>query len=292
MATVSHRLEYIATRALSGIARLLGPRGSALAARLLGRIAYHLVASRRRIAQNNLRDTIAADWPAEKVDAVVRGVFANIAQTLFEIARFPRIGPERTARLVAPRDMAVFDEVSQSESGAIWVTAHFGNWELLGYWASFKGYSIDYLVGRQHNRLIDDLLNDMRRSMGVGVIPVDDALRGVLKALRDGRFVAIASDQHAAAGSLVMDFLGKRASIARGPAMFAVKANCPVVPVLVRRERYDRHVVMIGDPIYPPQSGDRDTDVQAVTRAWCDYFEQAIRQYPEQWAWTHRRWKV
>ncbi len=291
MATLSHRLEYILTRSLMTPAQMLGPKSSALLARLLGRLSYHLLASRREIAKQNLRSTIAADWPDEKVDAVVRGVFNTIAQTLFEVARFPRIGPSGTARLVAPRDMTIFEQLGRG-GGAVWVSAHFGNWELLGCWANSQGYPTDFLIGRQHNQLVDNLLNDMRRSMGVGIIPIDDAPRGVLKSLRAGKFVAIAADQHAPAGSLVMDFLGRKASIARGPAMFAIKANCPLVPVMLRRERYDRHVVMVGDPIYPPKSGDRDADVRTVTRAWCDFLETAIRQYPDQWAWTHRRWKV
>ena len=274
------------------VAQWLGPRTSSLIARALGRVAYYIVPSRREIAKANLRATIGRDWSEEEISTVTRGVFSTIAQTLFEVARFPRIGPTGTVRFVAPRDMSIFEQLGHLDTGAIWVSAHFGNWELLGSWAHAQGYPCDFLIGRQHNPLVDKLLNDMRASMGVGIIPVEDALRGVLKSLRAGRNVAIAADQHAAAGSLVMDFLGRRASIARGPAIFAVKAGCPVVPVLMRRERYDRHVVMVGDPIYPPDSGDRDEDVRIITRRWCDFMEESIRQYPMQWAWTHRRWKV
>jgi KDO2-lipid IV(A) lauroyltransferase len=80
--------------------------------------------------------------------------------------------------------------------------------------------------------------------------------------------------------------------MAKGPALFAVRCGSPILPFLLRRERYDRHVIMAGDPIYPPESGDLEADILAMTEAYTRFFEDGIREYPDQWMWTHRRWKV
>ena len=64
------------------------------------------------------------------------------------------------------------------------------------------------------------------------------------------------------------------------------------MPFLIRRERYDRHVVMAGTPIYPPHSGDDEKDIEEMTIAYTKFFENGIREYPDQWMWTHRRWKL
>ncbi|MBI5265795.1 MAG: lipid A biosynthesis acyltransferase, partial [candidate division Zixibacteria bacterium] len=62
--------------------------------------------------------------------------------------------------------------------------------------------------------------------------------------------------------------------------------------MLLRRERYDRHVVMAGPAIYPPNSGDEEKDIVFMTEAYTRFFEECIRKYPDQWLWTHRRWKL
>jgi KDO2-lipid IV(A) lauroyltransferase len=61
---------------------------------------------------------------------------------------------------------------------------------------------------------------------------------------------------------------------------------------VLRRERYDRHVVLAGPAIYPPNSGDEEKDIALMTRAYTGFFEESIRKYPDQWLWTHRRWKL
>jgi KDO2-lipid IV(A) lauroyltransferase len=60
----------------------------------------------------------------------------------------------------------------------------------------------------------------------------------------------------------------------------------------LRREQYDRHVLMPGEPIYPPNSGDEEKDIESMTVKYAAFLEAGIRQYPDQWMWTHRRWKL
>jgi KDO2-lipid IV(A) lauroyltransferase len=88
-----------------------------------------------------------------------------------------------------------------------------------------------------------------------------------------------------------MDFFGRPASIARGPALFAIRCGCPVIPLLLRRERHDRHVLIAGELIYPPKSGDEEADVRSMTARYVKFIEENIRRYPDQWLWTHNRWK-
>jgi KDO2-lipid IV(A) lauroyltransferase len=49
---------------------------------------------------------------------------------------------------------------------------------------------------------------------------------------------------------------------------------------------------MLGEPIHPPETGDTERDVRTVTQAYTSFFEACIRRYPDQWLWTHRRWKI
>jgi KDO2-lipid IV(A) lauroyltransferase len=151
---------------------------------------------------------------------------------------------------------------------------------------------MDFLIGTQHNAKVDDLLVGFRKAMGVGVIRLSTSARSVFKALKQNRVTGLVADQHASSGGVVTEFFGRPAATPRGPALFAIRANCPLLPMLIRRERYDRHVVIKGEPIYPPHSGDEEADIRQMTTAYTKFFEKSIRQYPDQWLWTHRRWKL
>jgi hypothetical protein len=90
-----------------------------------------------------------------------------------------------------------FRSIKDSGKGAVLVTGHFGSWELMGAYLSRRGWPIDYLVGEQHNLLVNKLMNDHRRIFNIGLIEMGVAARGVIKAVKQGRMVCMLSDQDA-----------------------------------------------------------------------------------------------
>jgi KDO2-lipid IV(A) lauroyltransferase len=292
MARLSHYLEYLAAGAGTGLARLMSARTADAFGAALGSAAHAILASRRHIAFDNLKLALGDSLTDDEIKAVTRRVFRNIGRTVVEFARFRRIRPDGVRKIVVGTGEHHFERVLKEGKGAVLVTGHFGNWELLGSWVSTLGYPVDLLVGTQHNVKVDRMLIGFRQEMGVGIIPLKTALKGVFKALRAGRMVALVADQHDPTGGLVIDFFGRKAATPRGPAAFAVRAGCPILTAVLRRERYDRHVVLFGEPIYPPHSGDDEADIRDMTLAYTRFFEDSIRRYPDQWMWTHRRWKL
>lgn len=274
------------------LARSLSASNADRLGRSLGAGAYRVLGSRRVIAADNLHRALDPAINGGEIDGIVRSVFENIGRTVIELARIDLATPQQVLRVVEPIKTDLPAKLLEQKSGALWITAHFGNWELLAYWACAAGYPLDIIMGEQHNPRINELLIELRKATGVGVISTKGALRQVLKSLHGGRWVAMAADQHAPAGNLILDFFGRKASVARGPAMFAIKADVPMVPVLLRRKSYDRHQVLFGDPVYPLKSGDIEQDVTVMTETYLRFLERMITRFPDQWAWTHRRWKV
>jgi Kdo2-lipid IVA lauroyltransferase/acyltransferase len=292
MATLAHNLEYLATAAGSGLAKLLPAPVADFAAARLGGVAYRLVKSRRKIAITNLERAYGDALTPEEREEIVHRVFQNIGRTLFEFARFRRIKLDGIRRLVTGPGQDVLKKVYEEGKGGIIVTAHFGNWEILGAWVAACGYPMDFLTGTQHNEKVNDLLNSFRSEMQVGIISLATSARQVFKALKANRFTGLVSDQHSASGGIVLDFMGRPASTPKGPALFSIRSGAPLLPFLLRRERWDKHVLIQGEPIYPPSSGDEEADIREMTRRYTAFFEAEIRKYPDQWMWTHRRWKV
>ena len=291
MAKLSHEIEYLATLLGVKLAQAM-PAGLADSfGATLGSLVHFALASRRRITHDNLVRALGESLSDTERKLVVKNVFRNTGRTLIEFARLGRLVKGGLDDLIVDDGLNHLERVHTEGRGGIVVTAHFGSFELFGAWVGTRGYPMDFLTGVQHNQKVNNLLNGFRREIGVGLISIDRTLRPVFKALRSNRLIGLIADQHAPSG-VVVGFFGRPAATPKGPAAFAVKAKAPILPFVMRRERHDRHVVMAGDPIYPPGSGDDEQDIIAMTSAYTRFFEDCIRKYPDQWLWTHRRWKV
>lgn len=293
MAKLKHDIEYFFTRIAVELANMLTAKAADRFAVALGTGAYHLLRSRRRIAVDNIKRALPGRFSDDEIDGIIRKVFQNIAQSMIEFARFRRLKRDGVRRIVVSNGQDNIRKAIERGKGGLFVTAHFGNWELMGAWGATLGYEMDFLTGVQHNEKVNDLFNQFRREMDVGIIPASSStLRSVFKALKANHIVGLVADQHSPSKEIVMDFFGRTASHVKGPALFAVRTGCVVLPYMLLRERYDRHVVIPGEPIYPPDSGDEEKDIETITAAYLKFFEEVITRYPDHWMWTHRRWKL
>jgi len=292
MAKVSHQLEYAATICGVKLAQALSPKMADKLGAGLGSLAHTVLTSRRRIANENLRRAFGNELSDEQRAVVVKNVFRNAGRTMIEFARFRVLRQDGLRAIVEGPGLPELEEARSRGNGAIIVSAHFGNWEMMGAWIATQGFPMDFLIGTQHNLKVDQLLVEFREAMGVGIIRLSTSARSVFKTLKANRITGLVSDQHASSGGVTLPFFGRPAATPKGPALFAIRANSMLLPCVLRRKRHDHHVVMKGPAIYPPNSGNEEEDIRQMTAAYTKFFEDAIRQYPDQWLWTHRRWKL
>lgn len=292
MTKISHGLEYTGVYTLSRLVQIVPGRLADWLAIALGNLAYLLMTKRREVALDNLRCAFGDEKGKRELAKITRKVFVNIARTLVEFARQPVLKKERILEMIDAEGVEYLERIRSDGKGAMLVAGHFGNWELLGGWIAALGYPVDFLVGQQHNQKVDELMNSFRRALGVGIIPIGISSRHVIKSLRANRMVAVVNDQHSATGSVVVNFFGRPAASHKGPAAFAVKMDCSMITGALLRVRYGRHHAIVLPPIYPPKTGDEEKDILLMTQQFTDSLEAFIRQYPEQWMWTHRRWKL
>ena len=177
-------------------------------------------------------------------------------------------------------------EELNSLNGGILLTAHIGNWELLGGWFSrVSGGRLSVVAKPMRNRKVDNLINRIRTQLGVKVIPTGKPVE-ILKDLKKGKFVAILLDQRPTEKEgVLLNFLGRKTYVNKGVAVLSVKTGKPVIPAFcyVEGERYSFEVHR---PIYP-----EGRTVEELTSIYSSWIEKAVIKRPEQWFWIHRRWK-
>jgi KDO2-lipid IV(A) lauroyltransferase len=246
----------------------------------------------RRVAYRNLSMALPELDAARRAE-MVDGVFRSIARVLVTFAKFPEIRRDAAGRhglekWIRCEGAEYVEEALRQGRGVLFATAHLGNWELSAYAYALLAAPMHVVVRPLDNPPIDALVERRRALSGNRIIGKGDYARSILKALGANQAVGILVDQNSSADAGVfVDFFGVKACAAVGFARLAAHSGAAVIPgFAVWEEAERRYVLRFRPPV--AISGDPARDTELVQRQ----LEEAIRQYPDQWLWIHRRWKT
>ena len=263
------------------------PRGLRDAlARALGRVAWWL-RIRRRIALDNLAHAFPEKSESERA-RIARAAYGNMALAAIESVCSDLLSEaelERTVRAIPGTGWASMEPLLMGAGPVLIVSAHFGSWELLAEVMARRGAKFSAVVrplaGAFNARVVAS-----RHGSGYQLILQRGAMQGILAALKQGRAVVQLIDQSLAAKhGVFVPFFGRLASTTPSVSLAALRTGAPVFVALAAREGSDLKMSVEG-PIAVPSTGDREADLLTAI------IERKIREYPEQWLWLHRRWKV
>ena len=259
----------------------------------LGCFFYLALKKRRRIALENLQIAFGDEMSADERAQICRESFRQIGKTAIEFLRFPKLTFENIWDEVTVEGKEHLIGALNQGQGAIVFLPHFGNWELLalvyGALIPDRAKAIAFPLKNRH---LNALVSQYRERLSLKLITRRQAVRETLRALKGGYAVGFFADQNAGREGVFVDFFGKPASAVRGPATLALKTGAPLLLSMDIRQSDDRHHVIITPAIDLEISGNLEQDVQTNTAHILKILETYIRQYPDQWLWTHNRWKT
>ncbi len=268
------------------------PYGAALRlGDIIAFLGFSVFRIRRKVTLDNLRNSFRDKYSESDYRKIGLRAYRNFSCSMIEYSLFPKFKKKGFDNLVSVEGEENFRLALENGRGAVLITGHFGSWELMGAYLANRGWPIDYLVGEQHNLLVNNLMNGYRAMFGIGLIELGVAAKGVFKAVRHGRMVAMLSDQDAGRDGVMVNFLGRPASTPKGPAAFALKTGAPqICGFIIRRGR--THRIVLEKDIGFHKTGDKEKDIRDLTQAYTSLLEKYIIEYPDHWFWPHRRWKT
>jgi KDO2-lipid IV(A) lauroyltransferase len=290
--TLQHRVEYAFILLFEKIVCALPLQQALRLGRAMGFIAFSVFHIRRKTALGQLRMVFGNEYSERELRKIAFRTYGNFGMMVVEFSRFPVLSSGKVRSLVEIEGADLLDLALKEGKGAILVGGHFGNWELMGAALRAAGYPVNFLVGRQHNHLVDGRMNRYRQMMNIGIISRGMALRGVIHALRKNEFVAMLSDQDARKQGIFVEFLGRKASTAQGAALFARKVGSPIIVGTIFRQYGGTHRIVMEKVPLPPPTGDKEDDIRIATQLFSDIIARSIRSHPDHWFWMHRRWKT
>ncbi|HKF30020.1 MAG TPA: lysophospholipid acyltransferase family protein [Candidatus Binataceae bacterium] len=262
---------------------------------LFGNLAYRLDRRHVRIGLKNLEIAFPEKSEHER-RRILRESYLNLGRSGAEYVRLAGFFYRRLKRRVAYQGLAHFARALRSTpgTGALVLTAHFGNFELLLAAHALHGYQISLVHHTQRFLAGDALMTFVRERAGVDIIRKHSAARAVLRSLKDGDLVGIPYDQNAKRSEAVfVPFFGEPAATAGAVTRLAMISGASVVPVfLVRQPDRRHHRIVISEAISVQRTGDTEADVLENSRRFVKAVEAAVRAHPEQFLWTHRRYRT
>jgi KDO2-lipid IV(A) lauroyltransferase len=177
--------------------------------------------------------------------------------------------------------------------GVIFIMMHYGDWELQGPAFGFREIPLTVIAKRMRNPALERIFVRLRSQWGHRVVAGPYAMLRVLKTLKRGGCAAILIDQHVGlrAGGTWCDFFGLPVLTNSTIGQLELRSGAAIVtsiahPLQDGRIRIDCHELS-----YRP-SGDDTADVQTISQQCLSFCEAVIRDQPEHWLWSYKRWKA
>ncbi len=274
--------------ALSGLLRLFPVSWVSGAGGILFRVVGPLT-SLHRLAERNIRLAFP-ELDAEESHRLLSAQWDNLGRTLFEFPLTHRITPATGRVEVVGAEH--FHVLAASGEGAVLVSGHFANWEVMAAAIVSTGLRCRVTYRAANNPWFDRRIIETRARYGVELFAPKGGGEGgreVLDTLKGGEAVAFLNDQKFNTG-VEAPFFGRPVRTAGGPTRLALRFGRRLHPMSVKRLPKARFRVTIHDPIVLEATGDRERDLQAGVAQLNAFVEARIREAPSEWFWVHKRW--
>lgn len=259
----------------------------------LARFAYFASAKRRSVIHANLKICFPKLTNKEKKKIGIHS-YQNL---LYGIAGFiKREGQSREQILknIHFENREILDKLLKEDKKVILITAHFGTWEILPS-AIALGFDIPLsTVGRElDSKVMQKYLKKGREQVGVELINKRGALKGMIKAMGQGRILGLLVDQSIPASlSVDVELFEKRVTQTPSVSILARKFNAKIVPIYITSKDFKQHTITCYPPIMIDENLSKEEEIKRLNQAQADILEQVIKERPDEWFWSHKRFKV
>ena len=290
--TIADWLGYIALRIAVIFLSLFNIETNLRFACFLGRLLWKYYHRGRLRAIENLR----ASFPEKDetwITQTGKRSFENLAMLAVDVLFTPRIVRKSNWRLYSRFKNAEHAKwLLQEKKGLIMTTAHYGNFEVIGYMMGLFGFSIYSVARPLDNKFISGYLYRVRQQAGQIIIDKKGAAEQMSKILSTGAALGFIADQDAGKKGIFVDFFGRKASTYKSIGLLAMSCNLPIVVGYSRRiDNRFLFEVSMNRIIMPEEWQEKNDPLLWITSEFTKAIEKFIREDPTQYWWIHRRWK-
>jgi KDO2-lipid IV(A) lauroyltransferase len=291
------RSAYYAYRAGAELARVVPEPVALPFTRAASAVAPALLAQRRRQVERNLRRIHGPGFGGRELHQAVAATFDSYGRYFYELFMLPtRSRGWIDEHFHCNGIEHIRDAVAQG-NGAVVALPHLGNWDFAGAWLAGQGFAVTVVAEPVEPPELFEWFVGTRAQLGMRVIPLSPTAGAeVLRALHDGEVVCLLCDRDLTGDGAEVEFFGERTTLPVGPAMAALRAGSPIIPVGCYFRPGGRQEAFVEPPLEARRTvvdgakAPLRDDIARITQALAGRFEALIRAEPTHWHLLQPNW--
>ncbi len=260
-----------------------------LVADLMYFFMYYALKYRRKVVYNNLENSFP-EKSRKEIKIIARAFYRNLSDILVESVKGYSMSQESFSKRYKIENFEFVEQYLKKEKTVIALASHYGNWEWgIEAVAPVFQQKVVALYKPLSNKYIDKYLKEKRKTGGMYLVPIWETREAFEEAVENPTLFIMAADQNPGKVSkaIWVHFLNRETACIHGPESYARRYNTPLVYFDVQRIKRGYYILRIRDLYDNPSQ----TETGFVTGLYMQTLEKIIQNKPENWLWSHKRWK-
>ena len=286
MKVIKYFLEFFFISIFFFIFKIIGYKNASNLGEKIGKTFGPLFRSSLKVKKNLENSNIGNS--NEERERIVKNMWGNYGRIFADYMYIKNFRNENLFKNIEVVGENILEEIKNEKEPVIFISGHFNNFELMALYLEKSGIDLAAIYRPLNNKFLNPLMEKIRiqyickKQIKKGI----SGTKEILKHFRNGTSIALMIDQRVSEG-IKSKFFNNLALTTTIPAQFVKKFKCKIVPVYI--ERKNKHQFIL--EILRPLSFSKDENIESITMNLNKVLEELIRRKPDQWIWTHNRWK-
>lgn len=257
----------------------------------LARIAIALIPRIKNDILNNLNLAYGDSISPQEKQKILFESTKNMILVALELPHLPKLAKTKYQNIATYKGDEYLQHYLENKQGALFISAHLGNWEMMASLMASHGYKVTEIVREFNDPWLNRYIDSLRTQASIKTLPKDNSANEIIRLLKDGEFVGMLIDQSPRDNAVPVFFFSQPCWATIGPAYIYSRTKVPVHPVSMIRNSDNTLELVIHPPLELVNTKNWLKDILTNTQICQNAIETLIKQHPEQWLWVHKRWK-
>ncbi len=286
MKLLKYFFEFLIIIILFTIFKIIGYKNSSNLGEILGRILGPIFRSKKKI-QSNLQNARIVKTQND-INNLISSMWGNYGRILSEYLYLKNFRDNSLSKFISISGSEILDEIKKNNEQVVFISGHFNNFELMAMEIDKAGINLAAIYRPLNNPFLNIIMEKIRKNhiCRYQIKKGKSGTRELLELFKKKFSIALMIDQRVSEG-ISVDFFKRLAKTTTIPAQLVKKYACKVVPVYIERINKYNFKLTFNEPIV----FDKNSAIEEITLELNKILEKMIINKPDQWIWSHDRWK-
>jgi len=286
MKNIKYFIEFIFIISLLIIFKIIGYKNASNLGEKIGTLIGPLFRSKEKII-NNLRDSKIGINDQER-ENIIKKMWGNYGRILAEYPHLINFKKNKLNNYINVKGIEYLDELKKNKKKVVFISGHFNNFEIMAMQIENLGIDVAAIYRPLNNFFLNKIMEYIRVNhiCKKQIKKGKSGSRELIQLFKNGYSIALMIDQRVSEGELI-NFFNRKCLTTTIPAQLVKKYNCDVIPVYIERVNNVNFNLNFEKPL----TFEQDQSIEKISLKLNNILEEMILKNPDQWIWTHDRWK-